>query len=131
MPNLAVWAPRILSLLRIMAALLFMQHGLMKQFGFPAPQPGAPDPLPAMLMAAAWIEIVGGALIALGLFTRPAAFVCSGMMATAYFVAHGTKGFYPALNGGELAIMFCFVFLYLACAGGGPWSLDAALRKKA
>ncbi|KRB44512.1 MAG: DoxX family protein [Pseudomonadota bacterium] len=130
MPNLDVWAPRALSLLRIIAALLFMEHGLMKLFHFPAPQPGAPDPLPMMLMAAAWIEVIGGGLIALGLFTRLAAFVCSGQMAAAYFMAHAPQGFWPALNGGEAAILFCFVFLYLALAGPGPWSLDALLRKR-
>ncbi|MCR5875664.1 DoxX family protein [Phenylobacterium sp. J426] len=130
MPNLDVWAPRVLSVLRIITALLFMQHGLMKLFDFPGPQEGAPDPLPPMLVAAAWIEVVGGGLIALGLFTRAAAFVCSGQMAVAYFMAHGSQGFWPALNGGELAIMFCFVFLYLVFAGPGPWSLDAILRKK-
>lgn len=131
MPNLDVWAPRVLSLLRIIAALLFMEHGLMKLFHFPAPQPGAPDPLPMMLMAAAWIEVIGGGLIALGLFTRLAAFVCSGQMAAAYFMAHAPQGFWPALNGGEAAILFCFVFLYLAVAGAGPWSLDALVRKRA
>jgi putative oxidoreductase len=130
MPNLDVWAPRALSLLRIVAALLFMEHGLMKLFQFPAPQPGAPDPLPMMLMAAALIEVVGGGLIALGLFTRIAAFVCSGQMAVAYFMAHAPQGFWPALNGGEAAILFCFVFLYLVFAGGGIWSLDALVRKR-
>ncbi|HVK41810.1 MAG TPA: DoxX family protein [Phenylobacterium sp.] len=130
MPNLDVWAPRVLSLLRIIAALLFMEHGLMKLFQFPAPQPGAPDPLPMMLMAAALIEVVGGGLIALGLFTRVAAFVCSGQMAAAYFMAHAPQGFWPALNGGEAAILFCFIFLYLVFAGPGIWSLDALVRKR-
>lgn len=127
---LDAWAPRVLSLLRIITALLFMEHGLMKLFGFPGPQPGVPDPLPMMLVAAAWIEVVGGGLIALGLFTRAAAFLCSGMMAVAYFTAHATQGFWPALNGGEAAVLFCFVFLYLVFAGGGTWSLDAIVRKK-
>jgi putative oxidoreductase len=127
---LATWSPRVLSLLRIITALLFMEHGLMKLFDFPAPQPGVPDPLPAILVAAAWIEVVGGGLIALGLFTRAAAFLCSGQMAAAYFMAHGSQGFWPALNGGEAAILFCFVFLYLVFAGGGTWSLDAIVRKK-
>jgi putative oxidoreductase len=131
MPNLTIWAPRVLSILRIVAALLFMEHGLMKIFDFPAPQPGAPDTLPPLLLAAAWLEIVGGGLIALGLFTRAAAFICSGEMAVAYFMAHGSQGFYPALNGGEAAVLYCFVFLYLAFAGGGPWSLDALVRKRA
>lgn len=130
MPNLDVWAPRVLSILRIITALLFMEHGLMKLFDFPGPQEGAPDPLPPLLLAAAWIELVGGGLIALGLFTRIAAFVCSGQMAVAYFMAHGSQGFWPALNGGEAAILFCFVFLYLVFAGPGMWSLDAIVRKR-
>jgi len=124
MSSLETWAPRVLSLLRIITALLFMEHGLMKLIQFPGPQPGAPDPLPPMLMAAAWIEVIGGGLIALGLFTRIAAFVCSGQMAFAYFIAHAPQSFWPALNGGEAAILFCFVFLYLVFAGPGAWSLD-------
>ncbi|MCR5880432.1 DoxX family protein [Phenylobacterium sp. J367] len=131
MPDLSAWAPRVLSLLRIMAALLFMEHGLMKLISFPGPQPGVPDPLPPLLIAAAAIEIVGGALIAVGFFTRLAAFICSGQMAVAYFMAHASQGFWPGLNGGDAAILFCFVFLYIACAGPGPWSLDAVVRKKA
>src|SRR5215204_5843687 len=130
MNQLATWAPRVLSILRIVTALLFMEHGLMKLFDVPAPQPGVPDPLPTMLVAAAWIEVVGGALIAVGLFTRVAAFVCSGQMAAAYFMAHAPQGFWPALNMGELAIMFSFVFFYLIFAGPGPWSLDALVRKR-
>ncbi len=130
MPNLDVWAPRALSLLRIIAALLFMEHGLMKLFQFPGPQPGAPDPLPMILMAAAWIEVIGGGLLALGLFTRIAAFVCSGQMAAAYFMAHAPQGFWPALNGGEAAILYSFIFLYLVFAGPGIWSLDALVRKR-
>lgn len=130
MPNLAVWAPRALSLLRIMAALLFMQHGLMKLFAFPGPQPGVPSPLPTILVVAAWMEVVGGGLLALGLFTRPVALLLSGEMAVGYFMAHFPKGFFPALNGGDAAVLFCFVFLYLAFAGGGEWSLDAQVRKR-
>lgn len=130
MQSLDAWAPRVLSLLRIIAALLFMEHGLMKLLHFPAPQPGAPDPLPTMLLAAAWIEVVGGGLLTLGLFTRAAAFVCSGQMAVAYFTAHASQGFWPALNGGEPAILYCFVFFYLVFAGGGAWSLDAMRRRK-
>ena len=131
MPNLDAWSPRVLSILRIITALLFMEHGLMKLFHFPAPQPGAPDPLPTILLAAAWIEIVGGGLIALGLFTRAAAFICSGQMAVAYFTAHAPQGLYPALNMGEAAVLYCFVFFYLIFAGPGPWSLDALVRKRA
>ncbi|MBA2921094.1 DoxX family membrane protein [Sphingomonas sp. MAH-20] len=126
MDRFGVWAQRMLSVLRIMAALLFMEHGLMKLLHFPAAQPGVPDPLPALLMVAAWIEVVGGALLAIGLFTRPVAFICAGEMAVAYFMGHAPQSFWPALNGGDAAILFCFVFLYLACAGGGAWSVDAA-----
>lgn len=128
--RLLMWAPRVLSVLRIVAALLFMEHGLMKVFHFPAAQPGAPDPLPPMLVAAAWLEIIGGALLVLGLFTRPVAFILSGQMAVAYFLAHASQGFWPALNGGEAAILFCFVFLNLVFAGPGEWSLDAQVRKR-
>jgi putative oxidoreductase len=129
--DLTAWSPRVLSLLRVVAALLFMEHGLMKLLHFPGPQPGVPSPLPAMLVAAAWIEVVGGALILLGLFTRAAAFVASGEMAAGYFLVHAPNGFWPALNQGDAAILFCFVFLYLAFAGGGAWSLDRAVRKVA
>ncbi|KRA60039.1 DoxX family protein [Caulobacter sp. Root655] len=130
MERLNVWAPRVLSLLRIVTALLFMEHGLMKLFHFPGPQPGAPDPLPTMLVVAAWLEIVGGGLIALGLFTRPVAFILSGQMAVAYFLAHAPQGFYPAMNMGEPAVLYCFLFLYLVFAGPGEWSVDAQLRKR-
>jgi putative oxidoreductase len=130
MPNLDAWSPRVLSILRIVTALLFMEHGLMKLFHFPAPQPGAPDPLPTILLAAAWLEVIGGGLIALGLFTRAAAFVCSGEMAVAYFMAHAPQGLYPALNMGEAAVLYCFVFFFLVFAGGGYWSLDAVVRKR-
>jgi putative oxidoreductase len=130
MPNLAVWDPRVLSLLRVITGLLFVEHGLMKLMHFPAAQPGAPSPLPALLIAAALIETVGGGLVALGLFTRIAALVCSGEMAIAYFLAHAPRSFWPGINQGEAAILYCFVFLYLAFAGGGEWSLDAAVRKR-
>jgi len=130
MPNLTAWSPRVLSILRIVAGLLFIEHGLMKLIQFPVAQPGAPDPLPPLLMAAAALEVVGGALITLGLFTRIAAFVCSGEMAVAYFMAHAPKSFWPGVNQGGEAILYCFLFLYLAFAGAGEWSLDAALRKR-
>lgn len=123
------WAPYGLGLLRIMAALLFVEHGLMKLFHFPAAG-GAPDPLPMLLLAAAIIELVGGVLLALGLFTRLAAFLCSGQMAIGYFTAHMPHGFWPGLNGGDAAILFCFIFLYLAFAGPGAWSLDGVLRSR-
>jgi putative oxidoreductase len=130
MPNLDAWSPRVLSILRIMAALLFMEHGLMKLMHFPAPQPGTPDPLPTILLAAAWIEVVGGGLIALGLFTRLAALICSGEMAIGYFMYHAPKSPWPGVNQGDAAILFCFGFLYLVFAGAGPWSLDAVARKR-
>lgn len=131
MTSLDNWAPRVLSVLRIITALLFMEHGLMKLFHFPAIQPGVSDPLPTILMVAAWLEIVGGGLIALGLFTRPAAFICSGQMAAAYFMAHFPQSPWPAINQGEVAILFCFVFLYLVFAGPGPWSIDALRKSRA
>ena len=131
MPNLDAWSPRVLNILRIVTALLFMEHGLMKLVQFPGPQPGAPNPLPLLLLVGAWIELVGGGLIAVGLFTRAAAFICSGEMAVAYFMFHAPGGFYPALNKGEAAVLYCFVFLFLVFAGAGPWSLDAVLRKRA
>ncbi|MGH7025393.1 MAG: DoxX family protein [Caulobacteraceae bacterium] len=124
-PIADVWGPRVLSLLRIMAALLFMEHGLMKLAAFPAPAPGLPHPLPPLLIVAGFIEIVGGGLLAAGLFTRSVAFIASGEMAVAYFMVHARIGFWPALNQGEPAILFSFIFLYLALAGGGVWSLDA------
>jgi len=129
MPDPLIWSPRVRSLLRIMAGLLFLEHGLMKLLHFPAPQPGVPDPLPALLAAAGWIEALGGALIALGLFTRLAAFVASGEMAAAYFMVHAKQSFWPGLNEGDAAILFCFVFLYFACAGPGPWSVDRVARR--
>jgi putative oxidoreductase len=130
MGSLNAWTPRILSLLRIVAALLFIEHGTMKLFHFPGPQPGVSDPLPAILVAAAWLEIVGGGLVLTGLFARPAAFVLAGEMAVAYFTAHFPHSTWPGLNQGGEAILFCWLFLYLAFAGPGPWSLDAALRRK-
>ncbi len=129
--GLGIWTPRVLAALRIIAALLFLEHGLMKLFHFPDAG-GAPDPLPALLLAAAIIELVGGVLIAVGLFTRLAAFFCSGQMAVGYFTAHLPHGFWPGLNGGDAAILFCFIFLYLTFAGPGAWSLDGVLlRRKA
>jgi putative oxidoreductase len=129
METLSAWQPRLLSILRIMAGLLFLQHGLVKMFSFPGPFM-RPVVTGELIWFAALIEIVGGILLVLGLFTRPAAFVCSGHMAFAYFLGHAfaptTKSvLYPILNGGNLALLYCFVFLYIATAGPGPWSLDA------
>lgn len=120
-----VWAPRILSLLRIVFGLLFLQHGLSKWFGFPAPFPVAH--LPPLLAVAGIIEVVGSVLVILGLFTRPAAFIMSGEMAIAYFMAHLPHSPFPLVNKGGPAIMFCFFFFYLFVAGGGEYSLDRLL----
>ena len=120
---LATWSPRVLSVLRIMVGLLFLEHGMSKYFSFPvSPSTGvAPMSLSGIN---GMIELVGGVLIVLGLFTRPVAFILAGDMAFAYFIAHAPRGFFPLLNAGELAIIYCFVFFYLAVAGGGVWSLD-------
>lgn len=122
----ADWAPRILSILRIVAALLFFEHGTAKLLGFP-PSDHSPEVLSLSWIAGA-LELVGGALLIVGLFTRPVAFIVAGEMAFAYWMAHAPKSAFPLLNGGDAAILYCFVFLYLAFAGGGPWSLDALRR---
>ena len=118
---LSTWSPRALAALRIMAGLLFLEHGLIKLIGFPGP---GPETLPPMLLVAGLIETFGGLLIVLGLFTRPAAFLSSGLMAAAYFIGHAGGGFWPSANGGEAAILYCFVFLYIFVAGPGAWALD-------
>lgn len=124
------WAPRILSVLRIITGLLFIEHGTMKLFNFPPSDMFAGGiELVSLTGLAAILELVGGALIVLGLFTRPVAFILSGEMAVAYFMAHAPSSFFPTINGGESAILFCFIFLYLAGAGAGPWSVDAARGK--
>jgi len=121
----AIWAPRLLSVLRIVVALLFIAHGVVKLFGFPTgAQPGQ-VPLISLFGLAATLELVGGAANLLGIFTRPVAFLLSGEMAVAYFMIHAPQSFFPVLNGGELAILYCFAFLYFAAAGAGPWSIDA------
>lgn len=116
------WSPRVLSVVRIVTALLFIPHGTQKLFGIPGAQQAVPTVFSLMGFAGI-LECVGGVLILLGVFTRPAAFVLSGHMAVAYFMAHAPRGFWPILNSGEMAVLYCFVFLYLAFAGGGPWSL--------
>jgi len=121
-------APYVLSILRIIAALLFLEHGTSKFFGFPSPM--APPAVFDMEWFAALIEFGGGVLLTLGLFTRAAAFIMSGEMAVGYFLIHAPHGFFPYLNHGELAVMYCFVFLYLVFAGPGPWSLDALWSRK-
>ena len=122
----ASWSGPLLSILRIMTGLLFLAHGTTKWLGFPVSEfSGQPFELMSLTGLGATLELVGGALIVLGLFTRITAFILSGYMAVAYFMAHAPQGFHPINNGGELAIMYCFAFLYLAAAGGGPWSIDA------
>jgi putative oxidoreductase len=120
-------APRVLSVLRIVTGLLFLEHGTQKLLAFPMRTAAAP-PLASLLGVQGCFEIVGGVLIVLGLFTRPAAFILSGNMAFAYFISHFPRDFFPIRNGGDAAILYCFIFLYLAAAGGGPWSLDARRR---
>lgn len=122
------WAPRLLSVMRIAAALLFVEHGLQKWLAFPAPRSSA-TVLWSLSGAAGLLELIGGFLLLVGLFTRPVAFILSGLMAFAYFIAHAPKAFWPIVNGGELAALYCFVFLYLAAAGAGPWSVDRWLRR--
>jgi len=122
------WAPYVLSLLRIMTGLLFLQYGMAKLLKFPAMPLFKDVTLFSLLGLAGTIELIGSVLVILGLFTRPVAFILAGEMAFAYFFGHAPQGFLPILNGGNLAILFCFVFFYLSFAGGGPWSLDA-LRK--
>ena len=127
--TLAAWTPRALSVLRIITGLLIIQHGMGKIIGFPVyPAYAAVQPL-SLVGAAGFIELIGGALLILGLFTQPAAFILAGEMAVAYFMVHAPKGFYPLVNGGTLAIAYCFACLYLATAGAGPWSLDAAMKR--
>jgi putative oxidoreductase len=121
--RLQAYAPQALALLRIVTALLFIEHGTMKLFGFP-PSDMSP-PLFSLFGFAGVLEVFGGILVLIGLFTRPAALILSGEMAVAYWMAHAPQSFFPVLNGGESAILFCFVFLYLVFAGPGAWSVDA------
>ncbi len=120
------YAPYVLSIVRIVAALLFLEHGTSRLFGWPSPMPS--PALFSMYWFAGAIELVGGILLTVGLFTRCAAFVMSGEMAFAYFISHAPNSFFPILNRGDASILYCFIFLYIAFAGGGPWSLDAMLR---
>lgn len=125
---LSRWQPQLLAILRIVVGLLFLEHATQKFWGFPVPFPMS-GPLPPLILAAGTIELIAGTLVTIGLFTRLAAFIASGEMAVAYFYGHFPKGFWPAENMGEAAILFCFVFLYLAAAGPGAWSLDGARTK--
>jgi putative oxidoreductase len=120
-----IWEPRALSILRIMVGLLYLEHGLAKIFGFPALPNHAPYHLFSLVPGVAGIlEAVGGALIALGLFTRPVAFILAGEMAFAYFMSHAPRSFFPLVNAGDAAILYCFIFLYFFVVGAGVWSLD-------
>jgi len=125
---LAAWQPRVLSILRIVTAFLFMQHGGQKIFGFPAAARYEFD-LFSLTGVAGVLELFGGALLLIGLFTRPVAFLLSGMMAFAYFMVHAPQNFWPLNNGGELAALFSFVFLYIWTAGGGSWSVDNLIKR--
>lgn len=127
MSTLTQWSPRALAVLRIVTALLFLEHATMKFLAFPAAMPGMEHGLPPLLIAAGVVEVSAGILVTLGLFTRLFALLASGEMAIGYFMVHLPQGFWPALNMGELAIMFCFVFLYLVFAGPGAWALDDVL----
>jgi putative oxidoreductase len=126
--GIARYRPYVLSIVRIVVALLFFEHGMSRLFGFPSPLPT--PALFSMYWFAGAIEFAGGALVAAGLYTRVTAFIMSGEMAVAYFLRHAPGGFFPILNRGDAAILYCFTFLYLAFAGAGPWSLDALLSRK-
>ncbi|WP_246737521.1 DoxX family protein [Nordella sp. HKS 07] len=126
---LSRFAPQLLSVLRIITALLFFAHGSAKYFGFPAVEGLANVPPMSPGGIAGILEIVGGILLVIGLFSRLTAFILSGLMAVAYFMVHAPQGFHPILNNGELAILYCFIFLYIAAAGPGPWSVDASRGK--
>jgi putative oxidoreductase len=128
-----VWAPRalsVLSALRIFAGLELLQHGTGKILGFPFVPSFANVQIGSLTGVGGLIELIGGILFTIGLFTRPVAFILSGFAAVAYFMAHASRGFYPVLNGGELAALYCFVFLYFVFAGAGPWSVDALMERK-
>ncbi len=123
----AAWQPRLLGLLRIVTALLLLQHGTAKFFGFPHVAMFDDMRFVSLLGLAGLLELAGGVLLLLGICTRPVAFILSGEMAFAYFLAHAQKSFFPILNGGELAVLYCFVLLYLSAAGGGAWSFTRKL----
>ncbi len=123
------WEPYLRSILRIVAGVNFLTHGVQKSLGWLGGMGGSPAPLDSMLGLAGIIETVGAPLLILGLFTRPTAFILSGQMAVAYFITHLPRNAVPLLNGGEITVTYCFLFLWLAAAGPGPWSLDRLYRK--
>ncbi|HEY9568664.1 MAG TPA: DoxX family protein [Thalassobaculum sp.] len=126
--SLNAFEPRMLSILRIVSALIFFAHGSQKLLGFP---PASALPAAYSLpWYAGFFELIGGGLLVLGLFSRPVAFVLSGVMASAYWLVHAPNSVFPVLNGGDAAILYCFVFLYIVFAGPGPWSLDAICSKR-
>jgi putative oxidoreductase len=127
--TMAAWAPRALSVLRIITGLMIIEHGMAKLLGWPVVAAFAQLKLFSLLGLAGTIELVGGALLIIGLFTQPVAFILSGEMAVAYFMVHAPRSFFPLINGGSLAIIYCFACLYLSTAGGGPWSVDATMKK--
>ncbi len=124
------WAPQVLSVLRIVTGLLFFEHGTSKVLQFPYISMLAGTKIFSLIGISGILELIGGGLLALGLSTRPAAFIISGEMAVAYFIAHAPKSLFPVINQGELAIVYCFLFLYFAVVGGGPLSLDALFMKR-
>lgn len=123
------WTPRLLSVLRIILGFLFIPHGAQKLFGFMAPPQWSMPPIISLTGIAGSLEFFGGLLLLLGLFTRPVAFILSGLMAVAYFMAHAPQGFWPLQNKGELAVVYCWLFLFLSVSGGGAWSMDRLLRR--
>ena len=128
--TLSRWSPGLLSILRIVAALLFLQHGSQKIFAVPGGPSATPVDLFSIVGLAGILEFFGGLFVLLGLFTRSAAFVVSGEMAVAYFWKHAVQGFSPLMNHGELAVLYCFIFLCFVAAGGGPWSIDRLIQRK-
>jgi putative oxidoreductase len=130
-PLPARWAPYLTSVLRIVAAFSFMTHGTQKLFAFPGAESRAAVPLASLAGVAGVLETFGGVLLLVGLFTRPVAFLLAGEMAVAYFLRHAPLGFWPLLNRGELAVLYCVIWLYFSAAGPGPWSLSAVLRRPA
>ena len=123
------WSPRVLSILRIIIGFLLIWHGSQKLFGFPPSARGGDGGLSPLMVVAAILEFFGGLLFLIGFLTRPVAFILSGLMAVAYFMAHASKGFLPLVNGGELAVLYCFAFLYFVFAGGGDWAVDRLFGK--